>query len=222
MNFNPQAHFFEQGHGYITSWSTCKRCNLCQLDVQQGEWQRHRQEETHQLNLCALIKVASDECVLYHRQIEALSWEPRISRLGPTLPEDFHRAMLDYLTDEGIDSTAVTVPLERCEAVERVVLGELVVWKALCTISVPQDTTFRTVLDCHAWTCSGWKVLKEDVRESNTFKSVASRVSSYLERCEHKGKGRATQSDSPMVKTIEKCADDTTNIGRQPCQCQIM
>jgi hypothetical protein len=145
MDFHPEAHFFEQEHGFIGLSSTCKRCSLSQQDVPRAEWPSHIEEES---NPHALRKVAAGERVLYQRRIEVLSWKARISSMYNTSTDDIYRAALDYLMDVGVDSTALTIPLDRHEAMERSVSIKLAVWKATCITST--NMNFRSVLVCYA------------------------------------------------------------------------
>jgi hypothetical protein len=190
MDFSPEAHFFEQEHGFIIASSTFKRCKLCQLDVPQAEMLSHIEEESHMSSFDALTKVAADEQVLYQRRIEVLSWKARISSLHNTSTEDIYRAALDYLTDVGVDSTAVTIPLDRREAMERSVSIKLVAWKATCIMSTPSNVNFRSVLDCYAWIKSGWKAVKEEMRKSPAIAVIQSNVTSYLQPSLEGGRGR--------------------------------
>jgi hypothetical protein len=64
-----------------------------------------------------------------------------------TSTDDIYRAALDV----GVDSTALTIPLDRHEAMERSVSIKLAVWKATCITS-----TKMKVLVCYAWIKSGW------------------------------------------------------------------
>jgi hypothetical protein len=206
MEIPPETCFFEHCRGYIGNKSSaCRHCDLCQLDVPFAEWSSHENEEMHMAALKELNNVAADQLVLYKRRMEALSWESRISMLPRTSTQGFYRAMLDYVTDCSTDSTAVTVPLERCEAIERAALANLVVWKAMCIMSVPRDMTFPTVLDCHAWTQSGWKLQKAEMRECNSVKAIVSMVSFYLDgsKCKGKAKKDLTNDRAMSAKRID-------------------
>jgi hypothetical protein len=206
MDFDAEASFFEIGHGFVTlTRSTCSRCRLCNLDILCSDWARHIEEESHMSNLRALRKVADDELVLYRRRIEALSWKARISSLHPASTEDICKAMFDYLTDISVGSAAVTILLDRCEAVERAVLIELVAWKATCIMSAPSDMIFRSVLDCHAWTKLEWKKSKEGLKESPSIAIILSNVASYLgAECGSKYRAAATNKDTEKAKTKGK------------------
>jgi hypothetical protein len=197
MDTSPETCFFEKEHGYIAvkKSSTCHRCTLCQLDIPFAECTNHIEDEKHKSAREALAKVAANEQILYKRRIEALSWESRISKQHPTSTQAIYQAMLDYVTDCNAGKTAVTVLLGRWESIERVALIRLVVWKAMCIISVPHNMTFRTVLDCHAWVSSGWKVLKEEMRDSSSVKAVVSVVASYLDASKCMGKAKKVLSE---------------------------
>jgi hypothetical protein len=82
--------------------------------------------------------------------------------------------MFDYLTDNGVNSSAVTIPLDAYQTRERSVSLELVAWKATCLMSTPSDMTFRSILDCHVWIKSGWKALKEETSIGIILYNVAS------------------------------------------------
>jgi hypothetical protein len=60
--------------------------------------------------------------------------------------------------------------------------------------------TFRTVLDCLDYICSGWKVLKEEIRDSSSVKAVVRVVASYLDgsNCKETAK-KVVAKSKPMA-----------------------
>jgi hypothetical protein len=59
-----------------------------------------------------------------------------------------YRKVVEYVTDCTMESTTVTVLLEKYECIERADLLHLTVWKGMCVLSPPPKVVFRSVVDC--------------------------------------------------------------------------
>jgi hypothetical protein len=185
MVFDPEKFFFDStpSGGQCSASFESVNCYTCKCEIKSEDWSSHWNEETHACRTVALSKVSATELMLHKRRKEAVGWKARVSSLNRAhWRSELYRKMVEYVTDCTVESTAVTVPLEKYELMERVDLLDLAVWKATCFLSPPQNVTFRNVVDCQAWMCSGWKVLKEEMRGSNAITIIHAQVLPWLDQ----------------------------------------
>jgi hypothetical protein len=144
MIFDPEKFFFDSmpSRGeYSASFETVK-CT-CQREIKSEDWSSHWSEEPHASRSAALEKVKASERILHRRRKEAVAWKAHVSSLNRAhWRSELYRKMVEYVTDCTVESTEVTIPLEKYELIERVDLLDLAVWKATCVLSPPQNATF--------------------------------------------------------------------------------
>jgi hypothetical protein len=180
MVFEPEKFFFDSLPARNVEGTTY--CLRCKCDIKDGEWSSHDNEEIHASRTAALEKVKVSERKLHMRRKEAITWKFRISSLNRAHSRnELYRNVVDYVTDCSMESTTVTVPLEKYECMERVDLLHLAVWKGMCILSPPPNIVFRSVVECQAWLRTGWKILKAEMRESNAMAIIHAHVMPWLE-----------------------------------------
>jgi hypothetical protein len=155
MAFDPDRYFFDSmPHVGVLCSADAMSCALCDRVVSFDAWVHHKNEESHQSRIAALKAVMTAERLLHARRKVASSLASRIDSLYSMAWQDaLYKTVFDYVIDYSVESTSVTLSIEKYEFMKRVALIELAVWKVSCLLSPPPISVgpFRNVLDCQAW-----------------------------------------------------------------------